>query len=269
MRISISKPLRPLLPGRFFFCLILDSPGALQYDMRMTEKQPTAKVAEIFSSIQGEGRWVGSKQVFVRLAGCNLDCAYCDTKIDTSTEMTADQVANTVKSLLEPEHFHRSISLTGGEPLLAGAKFINSLAQTAAETGLPLHLETNGTLPGTLRQVADSLRYISMDIKIQSATGEPPQYDANHRFLEIAAAKECCVKVVFTPECKPDEIEAAAGIVAGVDPAIPFILQPATPRGRVKNFPSPEIMLSLYDIAAGVLKDVRIIPQIHRFLGLR
>jgi organic radical activating enzyme len=247
----------------------LDSSGSVQYDMHMTDRQSMAKIAEIFSSIQGEGRWVGRRQVFVRLASCNLNCAYCDTKINTATEMSAIQVANKVKLLVKPLHSHHSISLTGGEPLLAGAGFINSFASAVADTGLPVHLETNGTLPDVLREVIGSLTFLSMDIKIPSATGEPPQYEANRRFLEIAGAKECCVKVVFTPESNPDEIETAVNIVAEVDSTIPFILQPATPVGDVKKFPAQDLMISLYDLAAGVLKDVRVIPQIHRFLGLR
>jgi organic radical activating enzyme len=270
----------------------------------MTNVQPTAKVAEIFASIQGEGRWVGRRQVFVRFAGCNLNCAYCDTKISTATEMSAVQAVDAVKALLVSRHSHHSISLTGGEPLLAGAGFINSFASAVANTGLPIYLETNGTLPDVLREVIGSLTFLSMDIKILSATGEPPQYETNREFLSIATGKEfnhrgrrergekdmvqkkgskissansapsavrreCCVKVVFTPESRRDEIEAAVDIVAEVDPSIPFILQPATPGGPVKRFPLPALMFSLYDLAAERLEDVRIIPQMHCFLRLR
>jgi len=253
----------------------------------MAEIEPKAKVAEIFSSIQGEGRWVGRRQVFVRFAGCNLHCVYCDTRTNIVTraaierppgssiidyidgELSPNQTAEAVKSLLSPERSYHSISLTGGEPLLVGAKFINAFAEAVADTGLPVHLETNGTLPKVLEEVINSLGLISMDVKIPSATGEPPQYEVNREFLEITARKECCVKVVFVPETQRKEIEAAVDVVAQVDPSIPFILQPATPGGPVKRYPMPVLMFSFYDLASSRLKDVKIIPQTHRFLRLR
>lgn len=269
--------------------MMLECFPPVQYYNRMPDSKNsiTAKVAEIFASIQGEGRWVGRKQVFVRFTGCNLNCAYCDTRTNLVTraaierppgtgvidyidgELSARQTADAVKSLILPENSYHCISLTGGEPLLAGADFINEFADAVADTGIPIHLETNGTLPGPLREVLDSLGSVSMDIKIAFATGEPPNYDANREFLSLAAKKECCVKVVFTPESRRVEIEEAVEIVAGIDPAIPFILQPATPGGPVKRYPMPVMMFAFYDLAAKRLSDVRIIPQTHRFLRLR
>lgn len=253
----------------------------------MAEAEPTAKVSEIFSSIQGEGRWVGRRQAFVRFAGCNLNCVYCDTRTNIVTraaverppgssiieyidgELSPGQTAEAVKSLLSPERSYHSVSLTGGEPLLGGAEFVNAFAEGIADTGLPVHLETNGTLPDVLAQVIDSIGLISMDVKIPSATGEPPQYEVNREFLSIASRRECCVKVVFVPETQRKEIEAAVDVVAQVDPSIPFILQPATPGGPVKRYPMPVLMFSFYDLASSRLEDVRIIPQTHRFLRLR
>jgi organic radical activating enzyme len=229
----------------------------------------TAKVTEIFSSIQGEGRWLGCRQIFVRFAGCNLNCVYCDTRTESEREMSPRKVADTVKSLLTPGSLHHGISLTGGEPLLSGADFINRLTEAVTDTQLPIHLETNGTLPSVLGEVIDSIHLISMDIKIPSATGEPAQYEKNREFLSIAGQKKCCVKVVFVPDTPREDIEAAVNIVARIDRSIPFILQPATPGGPVKSFPEPDVILSFYDLAARRLRDVKVIPQVHGFLGLR
>jgi organic radical activating enzyme len=225
--------------------------------------------------------------IFVRFAGCNLDCAYCDTRRAAvsrgvlerlpgsgvieyvDSEFSASRLAAVVKSLPTPASPCHAVSLTGGEPLMAGAAFINAFARTVRESGVPIHLETNGTLPDVLSEVIDCVDYTSMDIKVESATGQPPRYEENRRFLCACARKECCVKVVFVPETRREEIARAADVVAGVDPSIPFILQPATPAGRVKHRPAPALMFSLYDVASGRLKDVRVIPQTHRLLHVR
>lgn len=230
---------------------------------------------------------MGRRQVFVRFAGCNLNCAYCDTRTNIVTraaverppgsgvveyvdgELSAVQTADAVRSLLSPERTYHSISLTGGEPLLVGAQYINDIAAGVIETGLQIHLETNGTLPAVLENAIDNIGFVSMDIKIPSATREEPHYESNRRFLSIAARRECCVKVVFVPGSKREEIAKAIDIVAETNPSIPFILQPATPGGPVKRYPMPVLMFTFYDMASSRLEDVRIIPQTHRFLRLR
>ena len=52
--------------------------------MSVNEKIKTIKIEEIFTSIQGEGPYIGTKQVFIRLCGCNLNCNYCDTYTGTT-----------------------------------------------------------------------------------------------------------------------------------------------------------------------------------------
>ncbi|HWI54270.1 MAG TPA: 7-carboxy-7-deazaguanine synthase QueE, partial [Desulfobacteria bacterium] len=91
-------------------------------------------LVEIFSSVQGEGLYLGVKQIFIRFAGCNLKCKYCDTPFEPETgfrvevpagsgrfdlyqnPVTPDQIIDIIKRL-DPQLCH-SISLTGGEPLL-------------------------------------------------------------------------------------------------------------------------------------------------------
>ena len=87
-----------------------------------------APIIEIFSSIQGEGLLIGERQIFVRFAGCNLDCSYCDTKNSQSanvgTMMSVNQVLDEIKKLRTDDL--GSISYTGGEPMLH-ADFIAEL----------------------------------------------------------------------------------------------------------------------------------------------
>ena len=99
------------------------------------------KVIEIFESIQGEGRWVGTPVTFIRLAGCNLHCPWCDTKEswgDVGTEMSIYDVCNQVK-----EFDNRIVVLTGGERTIQ--PLLSRLIRTLGENGYYVAIETNGT----------------------------------------------------------------------------------------------------------------------------
>ena len=74
------------------------------------------KIRESFTSIQGEGPYVGQKQLFVRFCGCNLKCKYCDTDFvpEKSRDYSVDELVKEINS--SGEVF--TISLTGGEPLV-------------------------------------------------------------------------------------------------------------------------------------------------------
>ncbi|MCD6288231.1 MAG: radical SAM protein [Candidatus Hydrogenedentes bacterium] len=113
-------------------------------------------VSEIFESIQGESTYAGCRCVFVRLAGCNLDCAYCDTgyarEQDAGTRMTVGQVAQSVA-----EYGCRLVEVTGGEPLCQPLTI--ELLAGFVESKYTVLLETNGSLdirdvpPGVVRIV--------------------------------------------------------------------------------------------------------------------
>ncbi len=102
----------------------------------------TLAVAEIFHSIQGESTFAGLPCVFVRLAGCNLDCVYCDTPASRAvgTPMTVPNLLDAVSAF-----GCRLVEITGGEPLLqAGTP---ELSRALLDAGMTVLVETNGTLP--------------------------------------------------------------------------------------------------------------------------
>ncbi len=96
------------------------------------------KVVEIFNSIEGEGKRAGMCASFVRLAGCNLHCSYCDTLYALEpcdfTLMTIDEIRQKCTK--------RAVTLTGGEPLLAPG--IGKLCAALLADGHYINIETNG-----------------------------------------------------------------------------------------------------------------------------
>ena len=119
------------------------------------DPQGRLPVEEIFSSIQGEGRWAGYPAIFIRLAYCNLGCVWCDTrftwdkdKIDHGTLLQIDEIVATVEAVT-PRNSDRSnlhIVLTGGEPMLH-QEILAHLISALKESGFEyFEIETNGTI---------------------------------------------------------------------------------------------------------------------------
>lgn len=242
-----------------------------------------ASLIEIFSSIQGEGPYLGCQQVFVRFAGCNLDCAYCDTpflptascriegspgsghfhEIDNPVSGTTLQtfVAKWVDA--HPWLYH-SISLTGGEPLLQVEVLKDWLPRLRAL--LPIYLETNGTLVDELTAVLPHIDLIAMDIKLPSLSRQGPLWHKHREFLTAAGNTALFVKVVFDNHYQADELKEAAQLVADAKPGITLVLQPCSgPEGLTL---SASELQQAQQLAAQILPNVRVIPQTHNLLGV-
>lgn len=238
-----------------------------------------ANVVEVFSSIQGEGKYVGCRQVFVRFSGCNLRCKYCDTLvshapyrycmteedagsrkfIQLDNPVSIEELSPRIQHLLEVPH--HSVSFTGGEPLYR-ADFIHALVP---KIRCKTFLETNGTLTEELKKVINDIDIISMDIKLPSITGKE-LWDAHQKFMSIAKNKDLYIKLVVSEETTTEEFSQAIRLVQSVDPTIPFIIQPVTPTNGC-NAASPAAVLEYQQQALAILQDVRVIPQTHKMIG--
>lgn len=227
------------------------------------------RILEVFSSLQGEGLRVGERQIFVRFGGCNLHCDYCDTPdsipMKSGSLWGRDKVVDEILKVAGARA-HRSISWTGGEPLIH-ASFLEGLMEWAKTQGFSNYLETNGMLPDALKKVAGWVDSVAMDLKLPSSTGRET-WSLHRDFLAVAPEKTF-VKVVLTKDSTDSEWRHVIRLLQEAGPQIPLVLQPATPvadtrdpRRRVEPI-SPERAISFLRQARGLLKDVRIIPQWH------
>jgi organic radical activating enzyme len=106
------------------------------------------KLVEIFESLQGEGRNTGRPCVFVRFAGCNLACPWCDTDVGERFSMTLEELLNEIAT-----YKAKTVVLTGGEPtLLDGAP---ELVAALKKLGYYIAVETNATIDAAWLQFVD------------------------------------------------------------------------------------------------------------------
>ncbi len=220
------------------------------------------KIKEIFESIQGEGPFVGVNQLFIRFCGCNLNCDYCDTDfgVNGAESYTAQSLAQIIKKEYDLSKIH-SISLTGGEPLLH-ADFINEFSQLLPQS--KIYLETNATLSAELLKVKDKIDIISADIKLPSSTGKDT-FKLHDEFLSSCNGILTFAKIVFDENITNDEIQICANL--GKKYGIELVLQPKMNGDKMSidnNF-----CQNILNKFLNIYPNVRLIPQVHKFLNVR
>lgn len=135
------------------------------------------KIYEMFTSIQGESTHAGRLCFFIRLAGCNLRCSYCDTKKAQSPDAGREY---SLTELLEKARGSgiRLVEITGGEPMLQNA--VPELCSLLIENGFEVLMETNGSVD--LSSVPAGVRRI-IDWKTPSSGESSKMLDSNFRNL--------------------------------------------------------------------------------------
>ena len=129
---------------------------------------PTYKIAETFSSINGEGLKAGQLAFFIRFKGCNLDCSYCDTKWANApdapfVEMTDSEIIAEVR-----KSGIRNVTVTGGEPLIQ--KDIIPLLERLCGNGNSVEIETNGAADiSHVVGMGENRPVLTMDYKLPSS----------------------------------------------------------------------------------------------------
>jgi organic radical activating enzyme len=246
-----------------------------------------AQLHEVFGSIQGEGPWIGQRQIFVRFAGCDIRCRYCDT-LDSiqiqeqtypqscSIQITAgskerELAINPVSSqtltmfctrLIIPGPSRPVISLTGGEPLLHTSFLMEWLP--TVKNDFTVYLETNGIHHNDMMMIRDLVDVVSMDFKLPSSTGLRPFWDDHTKFMHSISGKTLFIKVVVTRDTKVDDILTACNIIMLFDRSTLLVIQPAS--GTLA--PESTMLMDFQQTALTILENVRIIPQAHKILNV-
>ncbi|MEN9218945.1 MAG: 7-carboxy-7-deazaguanine synthase QueE [Gloeomargarita sp. DG_2_bins_126] len=246
----------------------------------------TANLVEIFSAIQGEGIYVGERQIFLRLGGCDLRCRFCDSahtwqpppqgRVEftpgardfqkITNPVTGAQVLGWLQRQFQGGK-HQAISITGGEPLLQADFLAEFLPHLKKQIPLPIYLETGGHRPQEFAQVLPWLDIVAMDYKLPSVSGE--HYHSEHgEFLTLAvrAGVETFVKIIVDQQTQAQELTQAFSLIRGIAPEILVVLQPVTPR-PASPAPDPAQVLAWQTLAQDYLHRVRVIPQTHPLLG--
>ena len=229
-----------------------------------------APIIEIFSSFQGEGLLIGERQIFVRFAGCNLNCNYCDTTNSKSekagTPMTVEEVVDRINEILTPDC--RTISFTGGEPSL----YPDFISEVSKHFDLKIMLETNGTLPENIDSI-EKLDIVSLDIKLAEHFDD--DFDESIflneiKSLNLLIEKSISVycKVVILPSTK---IKSFKGVVEKLSENIlsksdlKIIIQPSSP---LEDWKDINFRLFNFSEIVGQYFEVSTIPQIHKILDI-
>jgi organic radical activating enzyme len=196
-------------------------------------------LASLDVDILRHGLYIGERDICVRFALSNTDSPYKDIPI-TGTEYDLEEVLLQLKDLAKKKP--QMICFTGGEPLLQ----IDFYREILDQLPLPLHLETNGTLPEPLKIVAPFASRIELQLL--------PDFIKEFTESLIAVREnDISIRLIVTKDSAPQEVENYAKVIASVKNC-PLIIEPIF---GVKNY------LSLQAMALRHLSDVRVIPRMH------
>ena len=238
---------------------------------------------------------MGRPNLFIRLGGCPLRCAYCDTPrswkaqregelhLPSGTERFANPVdtASLTQLLDRLVEAHEAawpglvLVVTGGEPL----EQVDFLEEWLPKAPAPVLLETAGIHADALARVLPTLRFVSLDAKDPADLRAGAELDAYAECLQ-ATAREAqqrpadrplsfWTKFVMTENTQSSWLQdRLAGIAAEV-PGATVYLQPVTPRPGSPAAPSADRLLAEVLAAQELALDLRVLPQVHPFLEMR
>jgi 7-carboxy-7-deazaguanine synthase len=232
------------------------------------------RLFEIFTSIEGEGILYGTKTLFVRLAGCPFTCFYCDTKeslpLDSGKEYTLDDACKLIDSNLKNQTY--KVNFTGGDPLIQ-YEAVAKLAKYIQIKKIPTYLESSCFDSDKFNHV---LPFIDI-VKIEFKTKDSDFVDSKHYDKLIQNAMECLkssisskkttyIKTVVSSKTKLEDFRELVNKIFNViseQEIDGFIIQPTYGIAE----PSLDLLLNFYDVVYPHYINVKVVPQLHKFIG--
>jgi 7-carboxy-7-deazaguanine synthase len=228
-----------------------------------------AAISEIFSSLQGEGTHMGERHLFVRFEVCNIHCDYCDELGKTGHDYDLAEALSEIRKLQTESGPHAFVSLTGGEPLVY-LPYLRGLVPQLKGEGFKIYLETGGILWKALEEIISLVDVVAMDVKPASVTKEKSFLEEHRKFLAISLKTEVFLKMVCSKDIDLGEYRELCDMIGSVSQETPLLLQPIS--SEQEGHDDPELMRLLHElqtIGLGRLRDVRIVPRLHKILNIR
>lgn len=231
----------------------------------------TARIFEVFTSIEGEGIFCGTKTLFVRMAGCPFTCFWCDTAdalpADSGSEYGIAGACELIDESLQKHTF--KVNFTGGEPLVQH-EAVAAMAAHVRSRGIKTYLESSCYDSGRFAAVLPHMDLLKVEFK----TADSEFVGAEKHAKAVSEAAECLrlaldagrqayVKVVVSARTEPTAFAALADRIFDAGKVSGFAIQPA----HGSAAPSLEQLLGFYDQVAPLCDGVRVIPQLHKALG--
>ncbi len=233
------------------------------------------RIFEIFTSIEGEGIFYGTKTLFVRLAGCPFTCFYCDTvdalPLDSGDQYSIESACKLIDDNLQNNTF--KVNFTGGDPLLQHRQ-VAELAKYIQSKNIPTYLESSCFDSTRFDHVLPFIDYIKIELKTRDSNFVDEQHYDNLisnavqcLASSVSSGKKTYIKIVTSAKTTLDDFKDLTNKVfdTAVNELSGFIIQPTY---GVQE-PSLEQLMSFYDVVYPAYPDVRIVPQLHKFIGAR
>lgn len=204
------------------------------------------QINEVFYSLQGEGSFVGTAMIFLRFAGCNLKCSFCDTNHSVKHEWSIEEILKYLMVFKQGEILP-DVCFTGGEPTL---QVDRPLMEAVTRAGFQMHLETNGT------------RTVPLPLMFRCITISPKGIPVHNQFREKWHFNNRDLKIIFDVEDR--ELPAMLDTWG----ALPFHQRYVQPCDYGK---SPKTIANFKEAIEFVRAnpDWNLSVQLHKMLGVR
>jgi organic radical activating enzyme len=232
------------------------------------------RLFEIFTSIEGEGILYGTKTLFVRLAGCPFTCFYCDTKeslpLDSGKEYSIEDANRLIDSSLKNQTY--KVNFTGGDPLIQH-EAVALLAKHIQSKNILTYLESSCFDIDRFNHVLPFIDIAKIEFKTKDSDFVDSKYYEKFightmKCLEssVKAKKTTYIKIVISSKTQLNEFEKLVDEIFSIiskDDIDGFIIQPTYGVSE----PSLELLLDLYDLVYPYYVGVKVVPQLHKFIG--